>query len=122
MSQTFYLLLHLLGLVLLIAGLAGVSIHAANGGTKSGSNTRGLTAAMHGLGAFLLLLGGFGMLAKMGIMSDLPGWVWAKLVIWLLLGGAIVLPYRKPRSARLALGLVLLLVAAAAWLALYKPF
>lgn len=122
MSQTFYLLVHLLGIFLLLTGLAGVSVHAANGGTKQNSRTRKLTAILHGVGAFLVLLGGFGMLARLGITGAFPGWVWAKLVIWLLLGGAVVLPYRRPDFARIAIVLIPLLCLVAAWLAVYKPF
>lgn len=122
MSHSFYNLVHLLGIFLLITGLAGMSIHAANGGTRQRSMTRRFTAILHGLGAFLILLGGFGMLARLGITSGLPGWIWAKLFIWILLGAAAVLPYRYPNLARpLAVG-VPILALVAAWLAIYKPF
>ena len=122
MSEAFYTLLHLFGIFLMIAGLAGAAIHAANGGTKHGSKTRSLTGMLHGIGALLALVGGFGLLAKRGITWPLPGWAWFKLVIWLVLGGLIVLPYRQPGRARVIAIVVPLLALLAGYLALYKPF
>jgi hypothetical protein len=122
MSAQFYNLLHLFGIFLLLTALAGVSIYAANGGSRQTSQTRRLSAILHGVGALLILVSGFGMLAKLGGTSGLPGWVVAKLVIWLLLGGLIMLPYHKPGSGRIVALAVPLLALIAAWLALYKPF
>lgn len=122
MPATFYNLLHFLGIFLLVTGLAGVAFHAANGGTKGNSKTRRLASTLHGLGAVLILVSGFGSLAKLGIMSSLPGWAWAKIVVWLVLGGLIVLPYRRPQQAGLVAVLVPLLAFLAAYLAIYKPF
>jgi hypothetical protein len=122
MPINLYYLLHFLGIFLLVTGLAGVSIYAANGGTKQTSQTRRLTGILHGVGALLVLVGGFGLLAKLEATSGLPGWVVAKLVIWLLLGGAIMLPYWRPTTGRVVAVVVPLLAFVAAWLALYKPF
>ena len=51
----------------------------------------------HGIGLLLILLGGFGMQAKMKDVyqavygSGFPTWLIIKIVIWLALGGGIVL-------------------------------
>jgi hypothetical protein len=80
-------------------------------------------SAGHGIGLFLVLLGGFGMLARLELVSGgLPGWVWAKLAIWLTLGGLMVLPYRRPQFARAVFLAVPTLGLIAALLALTKPF
>ena len=124
LSHQFYNVVHILGIVLLVMALGGMALHAANGGTRRENAARGLIAALHGIGAFLILLGGFGMLARLGAMhgSGFPGWIWVKLVIWVLLGAAALLPYRRPALARPLLFVVPGLAAVAAYMAVYKPF
>lgn len=114
-----YKLLHLLGLFTLFLALGGVLVHAAAGGEKRHS-ARGLVMAAHGLGALLVVLGGFGMLARLDV-AGIPGWVHPKLVIWVLLAGAAALPYRYPALARPMLVLVPALGAVAAWIGIYHP-
>jgi hypothetical protein len=106
-----------------MAALGGVAIHAANAGTRESSLTRRLLTAAHGIALLLILVGGFGMLARLGLASGgLPGWIWAKLVIWMLFGALAALPYRRPQLARPVFLTLPLLGLAAAWLALTKPF
>ena len=121
-SYPVYKIVHLLGIFLLIVALGGISIHAANGGTRSESTTRRLTAILHGLGALIILVSGFGLLARLGITGGLPAWIWAKLVIWLLLSAAIALPYRRPDWGKPLAVILPLLAVLAAYFALFKPF
>jgi hypothetical protein len=115
-----YKVFHVVGVMLIVAALGGIAIHAANGGTREQSLTRSLTTAAHGLGLLLVLVAGFGMLARLGA-SAASGWVVIKLGIWLLLGGAAAVPYRRPQLARSIFVLVPLLAALAAILAITKP-
>lgn len=122
-SYPFYKVVHLVGIAILVVALAGFAMHAATGGTRAENPARRLLAVLHGLGAFLVLLGGFGLLARLGVQhgSGFPGWIWTKLGVWVLLAGAIVLPYRR---RPLALPLLLALpvcVGLAAYMAIYKP-
>jgi hypothetical protein len=70
------------------------------------------------------LLGGFGMLARLGIMHGLnfPGWLWVKLVIWGMLGAAVIIPRRRPTLSRALLFALPILGGLAAYMAIYKPF
>jgi len=120
LSFTLYKSIHLIGIMLTVASLGGVAIHAANGGTRAASLTRTLTTAMHGTGLLLVLVAGFGMLATRSI-SPASGWVIVKLCIWLLLGVAVVVPYRRPQFARAVFVIVPLLAALAGIMALTKP-
>jgi hypothetical protein len=124
LPYTFYKIVHILGLLLAYSAVGGVAVHAANGGTKAAATTRPLTAALHGLGAFLVLLGGFGMLARLGFTHgvNFPGWLWGKLVVWLVIAVIVVLPYRRPALAVPVLVGLPFLGAVAAYLAVYKPF
>ncbi len=120
--RDFYEILHIVGIAMLFVAIGGVAVHAANGGTKSSSTTRPIVGTLHGVGALLILTGGFGMLARMGLVQGgFPGWLWGKIIIWTILSAIVLLPYRKPSLAKPFLYLLPLLAGAAVYLALYKP-
>jgi hypothetical protein len=120
-TYSVYKLVHILGILVLFLALGGLTLHAAHGdaGVRRG---RKLGMATHGIGLFVILLGGFGMLARLGITTGLPGWIWGKLAVWVLLAGLVMLPYRFPVLARPLWLIVPVLGTAAAYMALYKPF
>ena len=122
-SYFVYKLLHFLGMFTLVIILAAASMHVLRGGTRLDNPYRKGFAIAHGIASFLVILGGFGMLARLNVMHGaLPNWVIAKLVIWALLSGAIAFVYRGPGFARaLLFGMPVVVVIAAA-IALYKPF
>lgn len=120
-SYQVYKLMHFAGIMMVFLGLGGVLIShmASSAGAKGKAKFLAMTS--HGLGLLLILVGGFGMLARLGIISGLPGWAYAKLGIWLFLGAATVLARKK---ANMGWGLWLIFIiggVAAAHLALFKP-
>lgn len=121
--RDLYEILHIVGIAFLFAAMGGVAVHAANGGTKGASRTRTLVAVVHGVGAFLILVGGFGMMARIGMTmsSGFPGWLTVKLLIWLVLSAVILLPYRSVALAKPFFILLPLFAGVAAYMALYKP-
>jgi hypothetical protein len=122
-SHDLYWYAHMLGIALLILSVGGVALHAMSGGTKASSGGRAIAAASHGLGSLLILVAGFGMLARLELMSGgLPGWVWAKLVVWTALGLLFIVPYRKPELSKFVWFGAALLMLTAAVLAHSKPF
>ncbi|TDJ47396.1 MAG: hypothetical protein E2O48_03675 [Gemmatimonadetes bacterium] len=122
-SQDVYWYLHILGVGLLILSVGGVTLHAMSGGTKETSGGKAMAAASHGIGLVLILVAGFGMLARMGLMAGgLPGWAWAKVVIWLSIGLLFMVPYRKPEISKLVWFGTVGLMVTAAFLAHAKPF
>lgn len=121
-SYSVYKLVHILGVLLLFLALGGLSIHAAHAGANDARKTRRRALATHGVGLFIILLGGFGMLARLGINAGFPGWIWTKLAIWIVLGALVALPVRFPALARPLWLLVPILGTLAAYMALYKPF
>lgn len=122
MSLPFYKVIHLLGIFMVLMALSGLLVHLINGGDKASNAWRKPLSIVHGVGMFLVLLGGFGMLARLGIISTWPGWVIAKLVIWIVMGGMMTVMYRQASASKLLWGVVLVLATAAGYLALYKPF
>ncbi len=121
MPYEFYKILHIIGLVSIWAALGGTEVHVLNGGTRATNKVRSLVAATHGIGLVLMLVGGFGMLARLGMTSGMPGWVIAKIVLWLLVGALLALPMRKPELAKPLWFAMPLLAGLGAWLALMKP-
>ncbi len=119
MSYDFYKILHILGLSLVVLSLGGILLHVINGGTKGSNGFRKGAMITHGVGLLLLLVAGFGMLAKLGIHS-VPGWVGGKLVIWLALGALAALAYKSQALAKKLWLVVPVLVLIASTLALYK--
>ncbi len=120
-DHSVYKLLHLIGIIMTFVSLGGVMLYVNNGGTKEENILRKPVAITHGIGVLLILLGGFGMLARLGL-SVLSGWVIIKLVIWIVLGGITVLIYRAGESGKNLWYIVILLGAFAAYLAINKPF
>lgn len=118
-----YRLLHLGGMFAMFMALGGIALHVVNGGTKQSNAGRKLIAALHGAALFVILLGGFGMLARLKLMQGgLPPWIHAKLAIWAVMAVMGTVMYRQPAVARWMLVALPLLGVCAAWLAASKPF
>ncbi len=121
MTYEFYKIIHMLGLITLFFGFGGLLVTSYAGVTLN-AKARMMGFATHGLGLLFLLVGGFGMLAKLGIMKELPGWALAKLGIWVLFGAAISLVKRKGHIGWPIAILLIGLGTTAALLAITKPF
>ena len=120
--RDLYEIIHVIGMAMLFVAIGGVAVHAANGGTNTNSATQRLVSIVFGVGSFLILLGGFGMMARLGLVRGMPpAWLIVKMLIWLLLSGIVLLPYRRPALARPFLLLLPLLAGLAVYMALYKP-
>ena len=122
MPYEIYKIIHLTGIVMTFLALGGVAVHVMNGGTKADNKGRKVLAMTHGMGLLLALVGGFGLLARLGIKFPWGGWALVKLGIWLFLGGAFAIFLRKPQVSKPLWGVLIALFALAAYLANYKPF
>jgi hypothetical protein len=125
-SRDVYEVLHVLGIAFVMCAFGGIAMHASAGGRWKGEGSMRALKVAHHIGMFCLLVGGFGMLARIGIarggIASFPGWLWAKIAIFLVLGGTVSLPYRQPRLALPAFFLTPTLAALAVYFALFKPF
>jgi hypothetical protein len=120
MPYEFYKVMHLVGLTLTLIGLGGILAAFATSQSVP-KKIKGLCFGAHGLGLILMLVGGFGMAARLGLVAGLPGWIYAKLAVWLILGGMISAVKRKADKAAPLMLVITLLVGTAVWLAIYKP-
>jgi hypothetical protein len=118
MSYEFYRVLHVIGIILLFASLGGL---AAIGGTTD-HRLRRLAGILHGVAVAVILIAGFGLLARLGMFGGFPPWIWVKLGIWLTLATSVLPLRRKPELAPWLFLMFPLLGGIAAWLAVYKPF
>ena len=122
LSYEVYKLVHVIGIIMIFVSLGGVMIHSFNGGTKVDNQWRKAAGITHGIGLVLVLVAGFGLLARVGIGWPWPGWVIGKLVIWIVLGGLSGLIYKLGTSGKGLWYIVILLGAIAASFAIFKPF
>ena len=113
-------IIHLTGLALTFMGLSGIL------GIKVGGmaplRKRLIFHFAFGIGLLTLLITGFALASTLGVLKTAPGWLKGKLVIWLLVGGSMALATRLSRYTGVVLVVFALLVLAAAWLAIDKPF
>jgi hypothetical protein len=121
LSYIFYKNLHLIGVLMVFVALGGLMLHQINAAPRENTWRRPV-AITHGIGLLLVLVAGFGMLARLGIFWPMPGWAIAKIVIWLLLGAVVAVLGRAPSLAKPLWWIIIGLGALAAFLCLNKPF
>jgi hypothetical protein len=120
-SILVYKNLHLIGAFMILMALGGAILQQIHAVPRAQTWRRPL-AITHGIGMVLVLVGGFGMLARLGIFWPWPGWVIGKIIIWLVLGVLIAVIGRAPALAKPLWWMTIALAAIAAYLALNKPF
>ncbi|WP_133795399.1 hypothetical protein [Prosthecobacter fusiformis] len=111
MPLAVYHILHLVGLILVFIGFGALL------------STEGAKSSMkwHGTGLLISLVSGFGMLAKMGLFSALPVWVYIKLALWLVLGALPVLAKRRVVKPVVVVVLAAFIGATMGYLGYLKP-
>ena len=122
LSYPVYKVIHLIGIFMVLISLGGVSAYAIAGGEKANNTFRKGLAITHGVGLVLVLVAGFGLLARISISWPWPGWVFVKVVIWLAFGGLSAVAYRMGSHGRSVWCMIIILGAIAAYAAVVKPF
>jgi uncharacterized membrane protein len=112
MSYTFYKLFHFVGIFLILISLGAIASHRLQGGTKANFKNRKMFMGFHGIGMLLSFIAGFGLIAKGGF-SFANGWVYVKILVWLILGAYPVIFYKQKENSKLPLiGLFVALLTA----------
>ena len=112
-----YKLIHLAGVFLLFLAFGGLLLEQ-----KSSLAKQRWVSVSHGVGLLLLLLGGFGMLARMSIHWPWPGWIFIKFAIWLVFGFWLLVARKRWLNPTVNYAVLFLLALAATYFALWKPF
>jgi hypothetical protein len=99
MDPNIYKVIHLAAVIILFGAL-GASIY-----TSSNKDNK-LAGILHGISLLLILISGFGLIARIWD-SQWQWWMFIKMAIWLLLGGAYTLGKKRLISENTAFGIVL---------------
>ena len=121
MPYAVYKVIHLSGIFLIVLPLGGVVFHVAMGGDRNNSGRR-LMATVHGIGMLLALGGVLGMIQSLQLPWPWPVWLFMKFGIWLILGALIGLAYKAKKCPKSMLLFIWVLLTAAVYIALFKPF
>lgn len=112
MSYEIYKYIHICGLGLAAFAFGALAMRPDD------SAKRKMVSIAHGIGLFLILLGGFGMAARLKISTAEP-WVLFKIIVWLGLGGFLAISKRKPEIAGKVQIALIALAAVAAYLGIF---
>ncbi len=120
LSYEVYKFMHLVGLALLVFCLGAICLQMLNGKSRDFQNRKILMIG-HGVGLALMLIAGFGMMARLGLTAAWPSWIYIKFVVWLSLGLITAVMLRKPKWNKWLSIATIALVATAAYAAIFKP-
>jgi len=113
MDPLLYKVIHLAGIMGLFSAMGAVIAGMCTSCKKMGM-------ILHGVSLLLILISGFGMIAKFGY--GMGGWVYAKIVIFIILGALPAFAKKEKFPKPVAMGILLFCGIAAAYLGVKKPF
>jgi hypothetical protein len=110
MDYVTYKIIHLVGLAALALGI---------GGMMAGGSNRKIFSILQGLALLIMLVSGFGLLAKLHL--GFPHFAMVKTLLWVVIGlmPMILRRLRVPIAAGVAISITL--VGIMAWLGVVKP-
>ncbi|MCP4870672.1 MAG: hypothetical protein GY898_18370 [Proteobacteria bacterium] len=121
LSYEVYRFVHFLSIAFVITALGGAAVLSLSGENVKEHAAKKIIGITHGAGMIGVLVGGFGMLARLGL-DGLPGWIYAKLGLWFVVGAVMGVAMRVPGAGKLLWFVVPLLVAVTGYIATAKPF
>lgn len=119
-TELGYKVLHLSGVFLVLLSLGSLIVMAAVGDRTM--KWKGLFSALNGIGLLLIVVAGFGLLARLGVSWPWQGWVFLKMMVWLFFGASLTMVDRLRERALLLWWIALAAVIFSAYLGVFKPF
>lgn len=120
LSLEIYKILHIGSLVATLGAQAAM-IGAISGGNLKKDGAIKFFSAVHGIGMVLLLISGFGMLARLNYTSW-PLWFYFKIALYLVVGGLMALIFRQGKLKYLLFMFIITFASIGAYLGIMKPF
>ncbi len=117
-SYLTYKILHLVAILFLFTSLGSLAVL----GQSADARLRKLASIVHGVSAAVILVAGFGLLARLGFFGKIPTWAWLKVGLWILLAASAWPLRRRPEWTPVLWLMLPALGGVAAWLAVAKPF
>ena len=96
MNPNIYQVIHIVGIAMVFLGYG--ALLARSMAAPDNVSVRKLGSITSGIGLLLILVAGFGLISNIGYSFTAP-WLIVKMLVWLVLGGLIVLINRKPQLA-----------------------
>lgn len=121
MPYEFYKVLHILGVLLTFSGFAFLVGAQIGGVSNPPSALRKFSSIFHGIGLLLVLVAGFGLLARLQLAREMPLWSYLKMGLWVILAGSLFLFKRKPKLSLALYSVCLIIGGLASYLAVNKP-
>lgn len=118
MDYSFYKITHFIGIFMMLTSMGGL-IFFSGAGSKNDSWGK-MAFATNGIGMLVALIGGFGVIAKLGL--GFPGWILAKIAIWFVFALLVMAVRRTPYRSSLYWWGSIVLASVAAYLGHLKPF
>lgn len=120
-SYEVYKFLHSCGFLGLIAAVASLSFYGIVDNPVT-HPLKKLVSIIHGAALVLILVSGFGLLARLGIVQGgFPFWIWIKLLVWAFFVFALLIVKKKPEYSKAIWSFTLVLFIVSAWVARFKP-
>jgi hypothetical protein len=110
MDYATYKIIHLIGIAALAIGI---------GGMMAGGSNRKIFAILQGIALVVMLVSGFGLLAKLKL--GFPHFAMAKTGLWVVIGMLPVILRRLRVPVIGGIGIALVLIGVMAWLGVVKP-
>ena len=110
MDYTTYKIIHLIGVATLAVGI---------GGMLAGGENRKVFSIVQGIALLVMLVSGFGLLAK--LLLGFPHFAMVKLALWVVIGVLPVILRRLRLPVVAGICIFLGLVGIMAWLGVMKP-
>ncbi len=121
-SYQVYKVMHFVGMFMMFISLGAIFAKMIEGNWQN-FQWRKTVLYTHGIALLMVITGGFGLLARLGIKhAHLPGWAIAKFAIWFLFACMVFILVRKNHWAKYFWFAAIVLGFSAAVIVLYKPF